>query len=92
MSKYTNDELPTLEDIPSLIANEENCADMDKFEKCMIYHVEQCDDKTPANLVGSLFKFVRNETPCRNFNRNSGKTLQTSVVLVFVSMFLTFLR
>jgi hypothetical protein len=82
LGKYADGEF--LATLPSLVANNESCADMDLFEKCMISHIEKCDDKTPANLVGSLFKFVRNQTPCRNYHKNSGLSVQLSAALFFI--------
>jgi hypothetical protein len=91
MSKYTDGELPTLENLPSLIANEENCEDMMKLEKCVVAHIEDCEDKTPANLIGSLFKFVRNETPCRNYVKGNGMKIQLSVGTVLAIVLVKFL-
>lgn len=42
-------------------------SDMDKLQNCVVHSLEKCDESTPANLVESMFKFVRNETPCVNF-------------------------
>lgn len=42
-------------------------SDMDKLQHCVVKSLEQCEESTPANLVESMFKFVRNETPCVNF-------------------------
>jgi Protein of unknown function (DUF1397) len=67
MGKYTNDDLPTLENLPSLIIKEENCRDMDKLEECVVKQLETCKESTPANLVEALFRFVRKETPCAQF-------------------------
>lgn len=73
MGKYTNDDLPTLENLPSLIIKEENCRDMDKLEKCVVKELETCKESTPANLVEALFRFVRKETPCAKFAKEQQK-------------------
>lgn len=39
---------------------------MDKLQICVVEALEKCEESTPANLVESMFKFVRNETPCVN--------------------------
>lgn len=41
-------------------------SDMDRLQNCIVHSLEKCDESTPANLVESMFKFVRNETPCIN--------------------------
>lgn len=64
MGKYVKHEMPTLENIPTLVIKEENCLDMDQLEECIVYELEQCKESTPANLVEALFRFVRKETPC----------------------------
>lgn len=42
-------------------------SDMDTLQVCVVQSLEKCEESTPANLVESMFKFVRNETPCVNF-------------------------
>lgn len=81
MGKYTNGELPTLENLPSLVIKEENCRDMDKLEECVVKELETCKESTPANLVEALFRFVRKETPCNKIaktNKNSGDKTRLS--------------
>lgn len=39
---------------------------MDRLQLCVVDSLEKCEESTPANLVESMFKFVRNETPCVN--------------------------
>lgn len=64
MGKYFNGELPSIDNLPTLIFKEENCRDMDKLEACVVNELETCKESTPANLVEALFRFVRKETPC----------------------------
>lgn len=42
-------------------------SEMDDLQHCIVKHLETCEESTPANLVESAFKFIRNETPCKNF-------------------------
>lgn len=77
MGKYTNEELPTLENLPSLIIKEENCRDMDALEKCVVSKLETCKESTPANLVEALFRFVRKETPCGKFTKSKNNSQKT---------------
>lgn len=44
---------------------------MDKLQICVVEVLEKCEESTPANLVESMFKFVRNETPCVNLTEVS---------------------
>ncbi len=41
-------------------------SDMNTLQHCVVKELETCEESTPANLVESMFKFVRNETPCAN--------------------------
>lgn len=85
MGKYINDDVPTLENLPTFVIKEENCDDMDKLEKCVVFELEQCKESTPANLVEALFRFVRKETPCgkkkKGTNPNSCDNIKLSAPL-----------
>lgn len=60
--------------LPSFIIKEDNCRDMDDLEICIVHELEQCKESTPANLVEALFRFVRKETPCKNFPKKLHST------------------
>lgn len=64
---YMGSEMPTIDNLPDLVLGEKECMDMDKLQICIVNVLEKCSESTPANLVESLFKFVRKETPCNNF-------------------------
>ncbi|XP_031641080.1 27 kDa hemolymph protein-like [Contarinia nasturtii] len=53
-------------ELPQLVMGQEQCNDMDSLQGCVVKSLEKCQESTPANLVESMFKFVRNETPCGN--------------------------
>lgn len=78
-------ETPSLENLPNLILTEKECRDMDKLQICIVKELEQCEESTPANLVESLFKFIKNETPCANHTTvtssktNAGESHRLSV-------------
>lgn len=55
------------EGIPKLVMGQKQCDDMDNLRACFVRVLEDCQESTPANLVESMFKFVRRETPCANF-------------------------
>lgn len=63
---YIPNETPSLDNLPNLILTEKECHDMDKLQICIVKELTQCEESTPANLVESLFKFIKNETPCVN--------------------------
>lgn len=70
-NKY-NESIPTnVDKIPNFIIKEDNCRDMDKLEVCIVAELEQCKESTPANLVEALFRFVRKETPCKNYPKTA---------------------
>ena len=38
--------------------------EVDEFEKCVVDALEKCSEITPANVIQSMFKFIKNETMC----------------------------
>ncbi|XP_070503976.1 27 kDa glycoprotein-like [Chironomus tepperi] len=93
MGKYFKDEVPTLENLPTLVIKDENCVDMDNLEECVVFELEQCKESTPANLVEALFRFVRKETPCGKkktaSNPNSSENVKLSITLFGTWMIIT---
>lgn len=87
MGKYFGGEMPTIDNLPTLIIKEDNCRDMDKLEGCVVKELEKCKESTPANLVEALFRFVRKETPCAQYTKpkptksDAGVTRATTNVL-----------
>lgn len=97
LGKYSNDGVPSVDDIPNLIIKEENCRDMDKLEECVVKELEQCKESTPANLVEALFRFVRKETPCKQFpkvlpnaTRNSGNSNKMTLEFIIGTWIMAF--
>lgn len=60
----------TLTSIPKLVLGPKQCEDFTKLQNCMVRELEQCDESTPANLVESLFRYVKKGSPCAS---NSGR-------------------
>lgn len=85
------------EGIPKLVMGKKQCDDMDNLRDCFVRVLEDCKESTPANLVESLFKFVRRETPCANFTtpqtsrRNSGDVSRASVHVILATWLLALL-
>lgn len=109
MNKTFSDYLPSEKDIesktvptelPELVMGQSQCRDMDLLKVCVVQSLEKCEESTPANLVESMFKFVRNETPCVNFNstipprsneRNPNKAPSSTVSSVLIASLLAFI-
>ncbi|XP_055610514.1 27 kDa hemolymph protein isoform X2 [Uranotaenia lowii] len=50
--------------IPKIVIGPKQCEDFTKLQNCFVRELEQCDESTPANLVESLFRFIRKGSPC----------------------------
>ncbi|XP_017156263.1 27 kDa hemolymph protein [Drosophila miranda] len=59
-----------IKSIPKLTVGQRQCDDMLSLQSCVVHRLEQCTDITPANLVESMFNFIRNETLCRNYQKS----------------------
>ncbi|XP_022219162.2 27 kDa hemolymph protein [Drosophila obscura] len=59
--------LPDLMSRPELLFSPTHCVDLQGFEACVMHHLEQCSEITPANVVQSIFRFVKNETDCQAY-------------------------
>ncbi|KAL9883840.1 27 kDa hemolymph protein [Glossina fuscipes fuscipes] len=58
--------LETVKSLPKLVLNAEQCEDIYRLETCIVQKLETCEEITPANIIESLFRFMKNETICRN--------------------------
>jgi hypothetical protein len=76
MSGYIPSETPSVDDLPQLVMGVQQCNDMNTLQHCIVKELESCEESTPANLVESMFKFVRNETPCANMTLPNFSTLK----------------
>ncbi|XP_037936721.1 27 kDa hemolymph protein-like [Teleopsis dalmanni] len=52
--------------LPKLVMSQKQCNDIEKLETCIVERLETCTEITPANIVESMFRFIKNETICRN--------------------------
>lgn len=43
---------------------------MHRLQACVVKELENCADPTPANLVDSIFNFVKKVTPCQTILAN----------------------
>lgn len=59
-----NGQLPPHE-LPELVLGPKQCIDLHDFEECVLSYLEKCNVITPANIIESLFRHVKNETKCQ---------------------------
>jgi len=55
-----------LDNLPSLTFGIRECRDMTVLQACVVAELEKCTDPTPANVVDSIFNFIKRVTPCEN--------------------------
>ncbi|XP_017120585.1 27 kDa glycoprotein [Drosophila elegans] len=55
-----------IKSIPKLTVGQKQCDEMMTLQSCVVNKLEKCEDITPANLVESMFNFIRNQTLCRD--------------------------
>jgi len=39
---------------------------MTNLQNCVVAELEKCSDPTPANIMDSIFNFIKRVTPCEN--------------------------
>ncbi|XP_037931759.1 27 kDa hemolymph protein-like, partial [Teleopsis dalmanni] len=54
-----------LKELPDLVLDPKQCINFYDFEECVIGYLEKCNEITPANVVESMFRYVKNETKCQ---------------------------
>jgi hypothetical protein len=73
---------------------------MTDLQICVVKALETCSEPTPANIVDSMFNFVRKMTPCAKFKpdpqpnkaaKGSATTTTVTGVAVIVSIFVAFI-
>lgn len=52
--------------LPKFVVGDEQCNDLENLKNCIVEKLEACTEITPANIVESLFRFIKRETICRN--------------------------
>ncbi|GAB0100018.1 27 kDa hemolymph protein-like [Sergentomyia squamirostris] len=80
--------IPSLDQLPKFVFGPDQCHDMERLQMCVVEELEKCTESTPANLVDSAFKFIRNNTPCTNVTSiikkgpNSADSSKVSVAML----------
>ncbi|KAM7350634.1 27 kDa hemolymph protein [Cochliomyia hominivorax] len=58
--------IENVKSLPKFVMGAKQCNDMERLETCIVKKLETCDEITPANIVESMFRFIKNETICRS--------------------------
>lgn len=66
-SKYMPNGEPNLASLPAFKFEEDQCKSMSELQVCVVAELGKCGEPTPANIIESLFEFVRRSTPCSKF-------------------------
>ncbi|XP_018054893.1 PREDICTED: interferon-related developmental regulator 1-like [Atta colombica] len=53
------------------------CRDINKLQNCVVAELEKCPDPTPANIMDSVFNFIKRVTPCENVLAESAAATDT---------------
>lgn len=56
-----------IDDFLNINFKEKQCKQMNSLQKCVVGELEYCTKPTSANIVESLFNFIRKSTPCKEF-------------------------
>lgn len=87
-SKYIPNGEPNLSSLPTFKFEEDQCKSMSELQVCVIAELEKCGEPTPANIIESLFEFVRRSTPCSKFQsaqirkKSAGISLHATISIV----------
>lgn len=65
--------LSEIKSIPSLVFDEKACNNMNKLQTCVVNALEACEDPTPANLLDSIFNYIKKVTPCEKMLSDAAK-------------------
>ncbi|EFN65230.1 Interferon-related developmental regulator 1 [Camponotus floridanus] len=64
--------------LPSLTFGTKECRDITSLQACVVAELEKCPDPTPANIMDSIFNFVRRVTPCENILNSQSAAARTT--------------
>lgn len=78
--------LESLKTLPKLVMGQEQCEDIERLETCIVRKLETCNEITPANIVESLFRFIKNETICRPTSKTNKLTSTSAGNMIALSL------
>lgn len=64
LGKRIPSEMPTIDSMPLFVIDKEQCNDLSALQTCVVKKLEDCSEPTPANIINSLFDFIKKATPC----------------------------
>lgn len=67
-----------LDSLPSLAFGAKECRDITNLQTCVVAELEKCSDPTPANIMDSIFNFVKRVTPCENIMNSQSAAARTT--------------
>lgn len=74
--------------LPKFVIGPKQCRDIDEFQNCAVAALESCEEITPANIVESMFRFIRNETTCPETKTSARVSSSSRVLSSVVSVLL----
>jgi hypothetical protein len=89
-SRYMPSGEPSLASLPAFKFEEDQCKSMSELQLCVVAELGKCGEPTPANIIESLFEFVRRSTPCSKFQsaqtqKSTGVSLQSTISITALS-------
>lgn len=88
-----NNGIGSINNLPKFIMGPKQCGHLENLESCILEKLESCQEITPANIVESMFRFIKNETICRTHNsfniakdarRSAARSVLSSVLLCLI--------
>nr|QTY40891.1 venom polypeptide precursor [Doratifera vulnerans] len=61
--------VPSLEAARALSLNQQ-CGKFDELTTCIVNELEKCSSPTPANMMDSLFRYIRKDSPCKDIKKD----------------------
>ncbi|XP_050443838.1 27 kDa hemolymph protein-like [Adelges cooleyi] len=89
-SKYSpSGDVNSLSNLPAFKFEEDQCKSMGELQTCVVAELTKCGEPTPANIVDSLFEFIRRSTPCSQYKSAQIQKSSSSSVNLLSSNSLT---
>lgn len=69
-----------LKTLPKFVMGMEQCDDIDRLQTCVVMELETCKEITPANIIESMFRFVKTEisSVCSKSDSKTNKQIANS--------------
>ncbi|KAL3270156.1 hypothetical protein HHI36_009214 [Cryptolaemus montrouzieri] len=70
----------SMDSLPSFLNSTKVCDDLAKVQPCIVTELEKCDNTTPANVVDSVFRFIRKRA-CKSGKQRRNARMKRSAAL-----------